>query len=117
MPAAIDPGLDLQRILAGLHQQPVRAAGDQALGLDRERGLKLAVADMAQARQLGAGADGADDEALPAIVGAELDRFAGQSSGPPVALQRPGLEAELAERDRRATEAVGLDRVGASGKI
>ena len=64
VPAAVDRGLDLQRVLAGLDQQHVDAARDQALGLDRERGLELAVADMAEARQLGAGADRADDEAL-----------------------------------------------------
>ena len=68
MTAAVDRGLDLQRVLAGLDQQHVGAAGDQALGLHGEGLLQLAVADMAEARQLGAGADGADDEALPAVA-------------------------------------------------
>ena len=115
--AAVDRGLDLQRVLAGLDQERVGAAGDQALGLDRERRLQLAVADVAEARQLGAGADGADDEALAAVAGEGLDRLAREPGGALVDLERPLLEAELAQRDRRAAEAVGLDRVGAGGEV
>ena len=87
--AAVDRGLDLQRVLAGLDQQRVRAAGDQPLGLDGEGGLQLAVGDVAEARQLGAGADGADDEALAAVAGEGLDRLAGEARGALVDLERP----------------------------
>ena len=54
-------------------------AGDQALGLDREGGLELAVADVAEARQLGAGADRADHEPLRPVAGEALDRLAGEA--------------------------------------
>ena len=112
MAAAVDRGLDLQRVLAGLDQQHVRAAGDQALGLDGEGLLQLAVADMAEARQLGAGADGADDETLPAVAGEALDRLAGEARRTLVDLQRAGLKPELGQGEGRAAEAVGLDGVG-----
>ena len=115
--AAVDGGLDLQRILAGLDQQRVRAAGDQPLGLDGEGGLQLAVGDVAEAGQLGAGADGADDEALAAVAGEGLHGLAGEAGGALVDLERPRLEAELAQRDGRAAEAVGLDRVGAGLEV
>ena len=115
--AAIDGGLDLQRVLAGLDQQRVRAACDQPLGLDGECGLELAVGDVAEAGQLGAGADGADDEPLAPVAGEGLDGLAGEARGTLVDLECSRLQAELAQRDRRAAEAVGLDRVGAGGKV
>ena len=57
------------------------------------------------------------DEALAAVAREGLDRLAGEARGALVDLERPRLQAELAQRDRRAAEAVGLDRVGAGGEV
>ena len=86
-------------------------------GLDGKGAFELAVGDMAQARQPRAGADRTDDEAGTAVAGQGLDRLPCQLGRAPVDLDRPLLEAELAQRDRRAAEAVGLDRVGPGAQV
>ena len=63
---AVHRGLDLQRVLAGLHQDRVHAAGDQAAALFGQRRLQRVVGDVAEARQLGAGADAAQHPAMRA---------------------------------------------------
>ena len=113
---AVDRGLDLQGVLAGLDQDAVDAAGDQAAALDGERPLQRRVVDMAERRQPGSGPDRAEHEALPA-VGEEPGRLAGDLAGPPVDLEGLVLELELGQRDRRAAEGVGLDDVGAGGEV
>ena len=77
---AVDRGLDLQRVLAGLDQDRVHTAGDQAAALRGERRLQRVVGDSAQAGQLGAGADAAHHPAVAAI-GEGLGRLAGQFAG------------------------------------
>jgi hypothetical protein len=66
---------------------------------------------VAEARQPRAGADGAHHEARPPVPADLLDRLARQLGGAAVDLDRAVLEPELAQRERRAAEAVGLDRV------
>ena len=116
-PGAVDRGLGLERVLAGLAEDDVGAARDQARGLDAERLLEGAVGDVAERGQAGAGADRADHEALAAVACDQGDRLMGELGRAPVDLERPLAEVELAERDRRAAEAVGLERIGAGLEI
>ena len=113
---AVDGRLDLQRVLAGLDQQRIDAAGDQAAALRGEGRLQRIVGDVAQARQLGARADRADHPAVAAVREA-VGRLAGQLAGDAVDLVGAILEVELGQRDRRAAEAVGLDHVGAGLEV
>ena len=77
---AVDRRLDLQRVLAGLDQDGVDAAGDQPAALLGQRGLQRVVVDVAQARQFGARPDAADHPAV-APVGEALGRLARQFAG------------------------------------
>ena len=114
---AVDRGLDLQRVLAGLDQDGIDAAGDQAAALHGERVLELLILDMAERRQPRARPDRADDEASAPVAFERVDRLARQLAGPPVERRRLVRYSELAQRDRRAAEAVGLHRVGAGAQI
>ena len=96
---AVDRRLDLQRVLAGLDQDGVNAAGDQALGLDRERVLELLIVDMAERRQARPRPHRADDEARAPVARELFDRLARQLAGAPVEREGPVGDAELAERD------------------
>ncbi len=115
-PGAVDRGFQLQRVLAGLAQDHVGAACDQAGRLDLEGLLQALIADVAERGQAGAGADRADHETRATAAGL-LDRLVRQHGGDAVDLERLVGEVELAERDRRAAEAVGLDRIGAGREI
>ena len=112
-PGAVDRGLGLERVLAGLAQDHVGAAGDQPGRLHGERVLERAIGDVAERGQAGAGPDRADHEARAAVARDLGDRLAGQLGAAAVDLERPIRELELAERDRRAAEGVGLDGIGA----
>ena len=112
----VDRRLDLQRVLAGLDQQRVDPAGDQAAALFGQRGLERVVGDVAERRQLGAGPDRADHVAVTP-VGEALRRLAGELGGEAVDLVGTVGELELGQRERRAAEAVGLDHVGAGLEI
>jgi hypothetical protein len=116
-PRAIDRGLGLERILAGLAQDYVGAAGDQAGRLHRERVLERAVGNVAERGQAGAGPDRPDHEAPPAVAREARDRLVSQLGAALVDLERPLRQLELAERDRRAAEGVGLDRIGAGAQV
>ena len=61
---AVHRRLDLQRVLAGLDQDRIDAARDQAARLLGERRLQRVVGDVAEARQLGARPDAADHPAM-----------------------------------------------------
>ena len=77
---AVHRRLDLQRVLAGLDQDRIDAAGDQAAALFGQRCLQRVVGDVAQARQLRARADAAEHPAVPA-VGETFGRLARQFGG------------------------------------
>ena len=114
---AVDRGLDLQRILAGLDRDRVAAAGNQPGALQREPVLELLVGDMAERGQPGARPERAEHEAGAAVMGEFGDRLARQFGGAPVQLERAVGDAELAEGDRRAAKAVGLQRVATRFEI
>src|SRR3546814_13982785 len=85
--------------------------------LHRESGFQRIVGDMAEGGQPGARADRAEDEALAPVAGKELRRLArdlGRAAGD---LLGAVGKAELAERDRRAAEGVGLHHVSAGTEI
>src|SRR3546814_14549863 len=106
---AVHRRLDLQRVLAGLDEDGVHAAGDEAAALHRESGFQRIVGDMAEGGQPGARADRAEDEALAPVAGKELRRLAraiGCAAG--VLLSAVG-QAEIAARARRAASGVGLN--------
>ena len=113
---AIHRGLDLQRVLAGLDQDRIDAAGDQAAALLGQRRLQRVVGDVAEAGQLGAGPDAADHPAM-AAVGELLRRLARQFAAALVDLERAVGDVELRQRDRRAAERVGLHHVGAGLEV
>ena len=114
---AVDRCLGLERILAGLAQDHVGAAGDQASGLHRERILERAVGNVAERGQAGAGPDRTDHEARPAVVREAGDRLVSQLRAALIDLERPLRQLELAERDWRTAEGVGLDGIGAGAQI
>jgi hypothetical protein len=72
---------------------------------------------VAERGQTGAGPDRADHEARAAIARHAVDRFAGQLGAAAIDLERPMGQLELAERDRRAAERVGLDGIRAGAQI
>ena len=77
---AVDRSFDLQRVLAGLDQDGVDVAVDQAAALLCQCGFERVVGDVAEAGQFGAGADTADDPA-GAVVGEAFGGFAGEFAG------------------------------------
>ena len=107
---AVDGGLDLQRVLAGLDQDRIDAAGDQAAALLGEAGFERVVFDVAERGQLGARPDAADDVTM-AAVGKGFSRFARQFGGYLVDLEGAVRQAEFAERDRGGAEGVGFHHV------
>ena len=94
----------------------VAAAGDQPGALQRERVFEVLVGDMAERGQPGARAERAEHEAGAAVVGEFGDRLARQFGGAAVQLEGAVGDAELAEGDRRAAEAVGLHCVAAGSR-
>ena len=78
---AVDRGLDLQRVLAGLDQDRVDPAGDQPVALHRQRVFERLVGDMAERRQPGARPDRAEHKAGAAVMGEFGDRLARQFGG------------------------------------
>ena len=75
--AAVDRGLGLQQVLRGLDEEGVGSAGMRPLGLLGEGRLEVGVGGVAEARQLGAGADRAEHPPHPAVGGLDgVDRLA-----------------------------------------
>ncbi len=65
--AAVDRGFGLQEVLAGLDEEGVGSAVDEALGLQGEGLLEVVVAGVAEARELGARPHRAQHPAHPAV--------------------------------------------------
>ena len=111
-------GLDVARVLGGLQQQVVGAAGHQSEGLEAEVVGQLLEGDAAGHRdRLGGRPHRAADEARPLGGGVAGAGGAGDLGGAAVDLDGEGGEAVLGEHQRRAAEGVGLDDVGAGGEV
>ncbi len=110
--------LGVAGVLAGLDQQQVGAALDQAPDLLREGLDELGEGDAAGDRdRLRGRSDRARHEARTAAVRRRVRGLAGKPRGHPVDLAGAVLEPVLGEHDRGATEGVGLDDVGAGGEV
>src|SRR5260370_36071607 len=72
---------------------------------------------MAEGRQPRARSERAEHETRAAVMGEFGDRLMRQFGGAPVQLEGAIGNAKLAERDRRAPETVGLQRVAACFEI
>ena len=114
---AVDRGLDLQWVLAGLDRDGVAAAGDEPGALQREPVLELLVGDMAERGQPGPRPERAEHKPGAAVMGEFGDRLARQFGGAPVQFERAVGYAELAEGDGRAPETVGLQRIATRFEI
>ena len=111
--SGLDGDLGLEDVLAGLDNQGVDAAVEQAAHLLEVGGEHDVVAELAEGDQLGSGADGAGDEAGP-VGGAEGGGgFAGDLGGGEIEGIGVVLEAEFGEDDAVGAEGVGFDEVGA----
>ena len=113
---AVDGGLDLQRVLAGFDQDGIDTAGDQAAALFSQRGFQRVVGDVAQAGQLCARPNAADDPAV-AAVGEGVRGFPRQFAGDLVDLEGAVGEIEFAQGDRGAAEGIGFHHVGAGSEV
>src|SRR3546814_11202064 len=89
------------RVLAGLDEDGVHAAGDEAAALHRESGFQRIVGDMAAGGQPGSRADRAGDEALEPDPGTELPRPARSPGGAAVYLPSYADTPEPAHHARR----------------
>ena len=109
--------LDLQDVLAGLDQDAVGAAVDQAADLLLVIGEQVVEGDVAERDQAGGRADRAEHEARARRRGELLCDLAGQCGGG--AVDGVGLVAdvELVEHEPGGAEGVGLDAVGPGGEI
>ena len=86
---AVDRGLDLQRVLAGLDQDRVDPAGDQPVALDRQRVFELA--GRRYGRAIGSRVPGPTEPMTKRVrpsCGEFGDRLARQLGGAPVELER-----------------------------
>ena len=85
--------------------------------LHRQRVFELLIGDMPERRQPGARPDRAEHKTGAPVMRELGDRLVRQFGGAAVQLERLVGDAELAEGDRRAAEAVGLQRVAAGREI
>ncbi len=110
-PAGDDGRLGLEQVEDRLDQQQVDAAGQQPPGLDLVGVAQLGEADVAERRELGAGADGAGDPA-GTVGGREVGGHgAGEAGCGLVELLGPVGDPVLAQWDGEGAEGVGLDHV------
>ena len=113
-PAAADHRrLDLQQVHARLDEEQVDAADEQPAGLLLVGVAQLGEADVAEARELRAGADRAGDVAGPAVGGVVVGDLAGDAGGGDVELVGLVGDVVLGEHGREAAEAGRLDGVDA----
>ncbi len=113
-----DRRLDLQQVLAGLHDQPVGAALQQAAHLLLIAPVQLVERHLPQRRQARARPDGPHHKPGPPVR--RLRRVRRLPRDPrrgPRNLLRPRRQSVFPQRDRRRPEAVRLHRIAARGKI
>ena len=109
---AVDGGLDLQRILAGLDEDRVDPAGNEPGALDGKGVFEVLIGDVPERGQPRPRPERAEDKAGAPVMGELGDRLARQFAGAAIEIEGFVGDAELAQGDRRGAEAVGLDRIG-----
>ena len=109
----VDGRFCLEKVVDGLDEQHVDAAGDQPVDLEREVVAQCLVANLAQRREPRTRSDRADHEAGPAVGGVAGGDFAGDLRGALVHLERLVGESVLVEDEREGAESGGLDTVDA----
>ena len=92
---AIDRRLELQDILHRLDHDAVNATRQQTGGLRRQGGLQFVIVDLAQAGQLGAGPDIAQDITLDTVTAELTQGLASQFGSTFVDFVGPVLEVEF----------------------
>ena len=112
-PGADDGRLGLQQVLAGLDDQRVGAAAQQALGVGLVGVAQLAERDVAERGQLGARAHRAEHPARAARRGPAVGGGAGQPGGRLGQLDDPVRDPVLAEIGQVRAERVGGDAIRA----
>ncbi|MQY13282.1 hypothetical protein SRB5_34260 [Streptomyces sp. RB5] len=111
-------GLGLQQVLRGLDDQRVRAALEQALRVLLEAVADHLVRDVAERRQLGAGAHGAEHPALPAVTcGVRVGGLAGDPGTGRGQLVDAVGDLVLAHRGMVGAKGVRLDAVDTRGEV
>ena len=110
---ALQRGLDLQHVLAGLNDEQVNIAGNQSFGLFPEGIAHRVEVDVPQGRQLGGGSHGPSHEAGP-LRGAEfVGHLPGQFRRPFVEFKGLVFKAVFRENDRGGSKGVCFDHVAA----
>ena len=104
----------LQQVLAGFDQQHIHATLDEGRGLLAISSGHGVVADVAQRRQLGRGAERAGDEARLVGSGVFIGNFAGQARCGKIQLMRAIGEIVLGKYDARRSKAVRLYYIATS---
>ncbi len=112
-PAGGDRRLGLEEVVDGLDQQDVDAAGQQPVDLRLVAIAQRDEVDLAQRRELGAGADRADDPAGPVGRGVAGGHLPGDARRSVVEFERAIGDPVLRQHDREGPEGVGLDGVDA----
>jgi len=105
------------QILAGLDLHGVDPCADHRLHLCLVGVAQRSCFDMAQGGQLGAGADGAEDEAGLAGRRKLVGRLAGDAGRGAAELESARAEVVFAQRDGRGAEAVGFHGIAARGEV
>lgn len=117
-PGAEDGGLGLEQVLRGLHDQGVRAAGQQALRVGLEAVAQGAVGDVAESGQLGARADRAQHPARASVASGEgVGGLPGDTGARLGQLEHPLGDVVLGHGRVVCAERVGLDAVHARVEV
>ena len=110
---ALQCRLDLQHVLAGLHDEQIDVAGDQSLRLFREGVAQLVKADVPQGGQLGGGPHRAGNKAGLLRGAVRVSHLARQFGGPFVDGKGLVLQVVFRQHRRGRPEGVGLDHIAA----
>jgi hypothetical protein len=116
--AAVDRGFGLQEVLAGFDEEGVRAAVDEALGLQGEGLLEVVVGGVPEAGELGARPHGAQNPPHSSVCFfCRFGALAGDLRALPGELLDPVVDAVVGEVGPVRAEGVGFDGVDAGGEV
>lgn len=116
--AAVNRGLGLQEVLAGFDEESIRAAVDEALGLEGEGLLEVVVAGVAEAGELGARPHRAQDTPHPSVCFfCRFGAFAGDLRTLPGELFDAVVDAVVREVGPVGAEGVGFHSVNTHREV